>query len=89
MNQEEDYRKEVILISLERDNKRLLDIYREGEEKNNLSSMHLRMCMRESHMLSLPLLYLTGTSSRRLKKESSTSLRITIMITFLHLLSLT
>ena len=38
MNQEEEYRKEVILISLERDNKRLLDIYREGEDKNNLSS---------------------------------------------------
>src|SRR5574344_1055573 len=36
MTEEEEYRREVLLISLEKDNKRLLEIYRRGEEKNTL-----------------------------------------------------
>ena len=31
MTEEEEYRREVLLISLEKDNKRLLEIYRRGE----------------------------------------------------------
>lgn len=37
MREEEEYKREVIVISIERDNKRLLDIYRRGEEKDTLS----------------------------------------------------
>ena len=37
MREEEEYRREVIVITIERDNKRLLDIYRRGEEKDTLS----------------------------------------------------
>ena len=37
MTEEEEYRREVLLISLEKDNKRLLEIYRRGEEKDPLS----------------------------------------------------
>ena len=37
MTEEEEYRREVLLISLEKDNKRLLEIYRRGEEKDTLS----------------------------------------------------
>ena len=37
MREEEEYKREVIVISIERDNKRLLDIYRRGEEKESLS----------------------------------------------------
>ena len=37
MREEEEYKREVIVITIERDNKRLLDIYRRGEEKNTLS----------------------------------------------------
>ena len=37
MREEEEYRTEVIVITIERDNKRLLDIYRRGEEKDTLS----------------------------------------------------
>ena len=37
MREEEEYRREVIVITIERDNKRLLDIYRGGEEKDTLS----------------------------------------------------
>ena len=33
MREEEEYKREVIVITIERDNKRLLDIYRRGEEK--------------------------------------------------------
>lgn len=37
MREEEEYKREVNVISIERDNKRLLDIYRRGEEKDTLS----------------------------------------------------
>ena len=37
MTEEEEYRREVLLISLEKDNKRLLEIDRRGEEKDALS----------------------------------------------------
>ena len=37
MTEKEEYRREVLLISLEKDNKRLLEIYRRGEEKDTLS----------------------------------------------------
>ena len=37
MREEEEYKREVNVISIERDNKRLLDIYRRGEEKESLS----------------------------------------------------
>ena len=37
MREEEEYKREVIVITIERDNKRLLDIYRRGEEKDTLS----------------------------------------------------
>ena len=37
MREEEEYKREVIVITIERDNKRLLDIYRKGEEKDTLS----------------------------------------------------
>ena len=37
MREEEEYKREVIVITMERDNKRLLDIYRRGEEKDTLS----------------------------------------------------
>lgn len=37
MREEEEYKREVIVITIERDNKRLLDIYRRGEEKYTLS----------------------------------------------------
>ena len=37
MREEEEYKREVIVITMDRDNKRLLDIYRRGEEKDTLS----------------------------------------------------
>ena len=37
MREEEEYKREVIVITIERDNKRLLDIYGRGEEKDTLS----------------------------------------------------
>lgn len=37
MREEKEYKREVIVITIERDNKRLLDIYRRGEEKDTLS----------------------------------------------------
>ena len=37
MREEEEYKREVIVITIERDNKRILDIYRGGEEKDTLS----------------------------------------------------
>lgn len=37
MREEEEYKREVIVITIERDNKRLLDIYKRGEEKDTLS----------------------------------------------------
>ena len=37
MREEEEYKREVVVITIERDNKRLLDIYRRGEEKDTLS----------------------------------------------------
>lgn len=37
MREEEEYKREVIVITIQRDNKRLLDIYRRGEEKDTLS----------------------------------------------------
>ena len=37
MREEEEYKREVIVITIERDNKRLLDIYKRGEEKESLS----------------------------------------------------
>ena len=37
MTEEEEYKREVLLISLEKDNKRLLEIYRRGEAKDTLS----------------------------------------------------
>ena len=37
MREEEEYKREVIVITIERDNKRLLDIYRRGEEQDTLS----------------------------------------------------
>ena len=41
MREEEEYKREVIVITIERDNKRLLDIYRRGEEKDTLSERAL------------------------------------------------
>lgn len=41
MREEEEYKREVNVISIERDNKRLLDIYRRGEEKDTLSERAL------------------------------------------------
>ena len=37
MREEEEYKRELIVITIERDNKRLLDIYKRGEEKDTLS----------------------------------------------------
>ena len=37
MREEEEYKREVTVIMTERDNKRLLEIYRRGEEKETLS----------------------------------------------------
>lgn len=37
MREEEEYKREVLVITIERDNKRLLNIYRRGEEKDTLS----------------------------------------------------
>lgn len=37
MREEEEYKREVLVITIERDNKRLLDIYKRGEEKDTLS----------------------------------------------------
>ena len=37
MREEEEYKREVTVIMTERDNKRLLEIYRRGEEKDTLS----------------------------------------------------
>ena len=37
MREEEEYKREVIVITIERDNKRLLDIYRREEDKDTLS----------------------------------------------------
>ena len=37
MREEEEYKREVKVITIERDNKRLLDIYKRGEEKDTLS----------------------------------------------------
>ena len=37
MREEEEYKREVIVITIERDNTRLLDIYKRGEEKDTLS----------------------------------------------------
>lgn len=41
MREEEEYKREVTVISTERDNKRLLEIYRRGEEKETLSERAL------------------------------------------------
>ena len=41
MREEEEYKREVAVIMTERDNKRLLEIYIRGEEKENLSEMAL------------------------------------------------
>ena len=37
MREEVEYKREVIIITIETDNKRLLEIYRRGEEKDTLS----------------------------------------------------
>ena len=37
MTEEEEYKREVIIIGIERDRKRLLEIYKRGEEKETLS----------------------------------------------------
>ena len=37
MREEEEYTREVIVITIERDNKRILDIYRREEDKDTLS----------------------------------------------------
>lgn len=41
MREEEEYKREVTVIKTERDNKRLLEIYRRGEEKETLSERAL------------------------------------------------
>ena len=41
MREEEEYKREVTVIMTERDNKRLLEIYRRGEEKETLSERAL------------------------------------------------
>lgn len=41
MIEEEEYKREVAVILTERDNKRLLEIYRRGEEKETLSERAL------------------------------------------------
>ena len=41
MIEEEEYKREVTVIMTERDNKRLLEIYRRGEEKETLSERAL------------------------------------------------
>ena len=41
MREEEEYKREVAVILTERDNKRLLEIYRRGEEKETLSERAL------------------------------------------------
>lgn len=41
MREEEEYKREVTVILTERDNKRLLEIYRRGEEKETLSERAL------------------------------------------------
>ena len=41
MKEEEEYKREVTVILTERDNKRLLEIYRRGEEKETLSERAL------------------------------------------------
>lgn len=41
MREEDEYKREVAVILTERDNKRLLEIYRRGEEKETLSERAL------------------------------------------------
>ena len=41
MREEEEYKREVTVIMTERDNKRLLEVYRRGEEKETLSERAL------------------------------------------------
>ena len=41
MREEEEYKREVTVILTERDNKRLLEVYRRGEEKETLSERAL------------------------------------------------
>lgn len=41
MSEEEKYKREVTVIMTERDNKRLLEVYRRGEEKETLSERAL------------------------------------------------
>ena len=41
MRDEEEYKREVTVIKTERDNKRLLEVYRRGEEKETLSERAL------------------------------------------------
>ena len=41
MRDEEEYKREVTVIMTERDNKRLLEVYRRGEEKETLSERAL------------------------------------------------
>ena len=41
MREEEEYKREVAVILTERDNKRLLEVYRRGEEKETLSERAL------------------------------------------------
>ena len=41
MREEDEYKREVTVIMTERDNKRLLEIYRRGEEKETLSERAL------------------------------------------------
>lgn len=41
MREEEEYKREVAVIMTERDNKRLLEVYRRGEEKETISERAL------------------------------------------------
>ncbi|MGN1190187.1 MAG: hypothetical protein ACI4SL_07325 [Candidatus Ornithospirochaeta sp.] len=57
MTEEEEYKREVIVIKIENDNKRLLDIYKKGEEKERLSENALKnVYERVSYVLSSSIL---------------------------------
>ena len=57
MTEEEEYKREVIVIRIENDNKRLLDIYKRGEEKDRLNrNAYKNIFERVSYALSSSIL---------------------------------
>ena len=57
MTEEEEYKREVIVIRIENDNKRLLDIYKRGEEKDRLNkNAYKNVFERVSYALSSSIL---------------------------------